>query len=156
MDDVETLISLTRTLHLSDLRVLISPSSSALSTIEKSEQAAFKLYAAELEEVERFERDRRMARSFDVAVGTDGELIGVFQEGENRARRDHEIALVVERGGQIPRTEESGTPARRAGDLSSFGRISQAVVDPPSTKSPTSIASTLRKAISSSRRMCYL
>ena len=113
MPDEEELLSLTRALHLFDLSLLLSPSSS--TTLSPADKVAFKLYASELQSAQSFADDLRMARSLDLAGMRDEGFLRGFEERERGERRDREIALAVSKGGIIPRaapTTSGSTPPR--------------------------------------------
>lgn len=111
MDELEQgLVALVASLHLSDLAELNNSAKGKGKEGEVSaEQAAFDVYAAELEEIEQIEGDKRLALSLEAAVRSDRDVLSAFAEQEEIARRDHELALALEQGRPLPRTTAPST-----------------------------------------------
>ncbi|ETS77786.1 hypothetical protein PFICI_09848 [Pestalotiopsis fici W106-1] len=107
------------------IRLLLEDCEEALSaTVGKGKQVvgtetdqhvALDLHLQEINLLQEFAADRRMARSVQQAIRSDGPALSISQEEERRAENDHSLSIAVSQGA-TPSTLEADLNAQRTID----------------------------------------
>ncbi|EPQ51128.1 hypothetical protein GLOTRDRAFT_141244 [Gloeophyllum trabeum ATCC 11539] len=111
--DNNDFMSLVISLQLEDLEAMEATDKGKARDDSGLGDTVYSIYRAELEAMRRCLEDQKIAQSMDAALDADAGILEEVLREEAIARRDHELAVALSQGREIPQEEPQPQPAAK-------------------------------------------